>query len=181
MKRRVRRRSGPKLLLADPDTRRRYLDAISNGAPLSHAAVFAGINISTVWRALRRAEEADAKLATGETLTSDDKLCQGFAAEVKTARAAVAVRNVALVQQAAEGGYLLRHRTLRNGTVEREYAQVDWRAAKWLLEMSFKGEFTASSPPVELDSLGGGGRRRWRRLRRCVGEGGAAAACGTGR
>jgi hypothetical protein len=138
MARRARRRSGPKLLLADPDTRERYINAICNGVPLSYAAAQAGIDAATVWRAMRRAEDADAKLETGEPLTSDDVLCQGFAAKVKSARAAVAVRNIAVVQQAAEGGYLLRQRMLANGTVEREYAQADWRAAKWLLEMSFK-------------------------------------------
>ena len=48
MARRARRRSGPKLLLADPDTRERYINAICNGVPLSYAAAQAGVDAATV-------------------------------------------------------------------------------------------------------------------------------------
>ncbi len=138
-------RSRPKLLLAEPDTRRRYLNAIREGVPLTHAATHAGINNSTVCRALRRAEAAEAKVEAGEPLTRDDVLCQNFARDVQSARAGVAVRNVALVQEAAAGGRLIRRRTLANGSVEEEFARIDWRAAKYLLDTLFKGEFTAAS------------------------------------
>lgn len=137
----VTRRGRHRLLVADLDTRYRYVDAIRGGSPLRLAAEYAGINVATVWRALRRAEEAEEKVEGGLPLTDDEVVCLEFAEEVNTARAAVVARNVAVVRNAAQGGRLLAERTFSNGAVERVYAPPEWRAAAWFLEMSFPGEF----------------------------------------
>jgi len=41
----------------------------------------------------------------------------------------------------ARGGQLLRRRRLPNGVLEEEFAPIDWRAARKLVDISFRHEF----------------------------------------
>ena len=150
--------------LADPDAQKRLLDAVAGGVPLTHAATYAGVSDRTLWRLMVRGEVALERRESGHRLTDprDVEAVELFE-KLRRARASVSVRNVSLIQKAATGGHVRKEtmRRYRNDEgdlveeVEREYADIDWRAAKWLLEKSFAKEFGPSAVPIELTGMGG--------------------------
>ena len=157
------RRRGPRLLIEPEETRKRLLDAVKGGVPLNQAVHYAGIGYRTLFRYLERGEAADAAAEAGGRLNAEEQVLRDFWRDVREARAQVAVRNVALVQKAAQGGYLKRERVRRwrdpeSGQVvtetDREYADVEWRAAQWLLQTSFSREFGRDPDRVELEVVG---------------------------
>jgi hypothetical protein len=123
--------------------------------PLRHAAAHAGIGQSTLWQTLQRGAEAIEAEADGETLNDDDVVCAAFFRAKEEARAAVAVRNMALMQRGAQGGQLIRKFTHPNGLVEEQYAPIDWRAADTILKRTFPKEF-AESQAMEVTGANGG-------------------------
>lgn len=78
------------------------------------AAKMAGVPRSTLYRWLTLGDKASMKLDEGEELDRNEQLYYNFAAAVDKARAAATVRNVALIQQAAQAG--------------------SWQASAWWLE-----------------------------------------------
>lgn len=141
--------TGRRPLLLQGDTRQTVLDAIKAGVPIAHAATRAGIANSTLmsWAARGRAarERADAQ----QPPEPDDALYVEFLDDLERARAEAAHHLVATVQKAARGGYVKSERTYTDdeGRVVREktYADVDWRAAQFLLERLFRQEFAKST------------------------------------
>lgn len=88
-------------------------------------------------------------------LSEQEDACHRFFLDVRRAQSAVAVKALGLIGEAAEGGQLIRERTLPNGTVEREYAPIDWRAADKLLVRVLPREY-AESAQLQLTGAGGG-------------------------
>jgi len=161
---RKKRGRGRPLLVSDPDVEKRFLDAVSSGVPLKHAATYAGMSERTVFNTLSRAEEAAEKRASGVPLAEFDVVAFEFAEKVRRARSMVSVRNVGLIQKAATGGHVLEKTTKRyrdpetGQLVEEEsvrHADIDWRAAKWLLEKSFAADFGPAAQHIELTGLDG--------------------------
>jgi len=151
---------GPRRLkVVDPEIRSRFLAAVRNGSPLGHAANNSGWSDTSMFRAWTRGHDAAEAMAAGEPINSVDQAYYDFMVETKQARSAVAVRNTALIQKAAQGGYLIRERTRRlpGGVVEteRDYAPVEWRAADRLLTISFGNEFRESRQ-LEISGPNGG-------------------------
>lgn len=167
-------RRGPKIRLVDPTAQGRLLDAIRGGSPLGQAAVYAGVTERTLYRTLARGDDADVRADEGAELDDDDRACLELFRAVKEARAQVAVRNVALLQKAAAGGYTVEE-TTRTYTDDRgqqvvertvKQAPVEWRAALALLERSFPKDFARGAQQFEVitqrpddagDQRGGGG------------------------
>ena len=113
----------------NPQTQQKIIDAITAGNYLETAANYANISKTTLYRWLAEAEQPNAP-----------KRLREFRDAVEQARAAAEVRNVTLVQRAANDG--------------------SWQAASWYLERSFparwgknqKVEVTgADGAPLKLD------------------------------
>lgn len=156
-----------------PDIETRLLEAIKAGVPVTQAAIYAGVSPSGYGGWMQRGREeldrlADgttdaARLERGEPAREVEALFAGFAERVLRARSEVAVRSIALVQRGAAGGQVVKKRTRtfvddRGRTVtetEEEVSPGDWRAAKWLLEVSFRNEFGQQST-VRLGGEPGG-------------------------
>ena len=165
MSRRTPRRAGRPSGLT-PEVEDALLAAITGGVPLTHAARYAGIGQSTFHRWMDRGETEAARLADDDTaqLDPDETPYRQLYDRVARARSQVAVRNVALLQKSAQGGFKTKERTRRYrdpGTgqlvteTETDFAPPDWRAAAWLLERSFAGDFT-KTPRLELTGADGG-------------------------
>ena len=129
MARREPRSGRPHLLSADPQLKDRLVSAVRAGVPYVRAATAVGISERSVQRWMRAGEDAHDALDDGQVLNEQEEGCRLFWREVTEARAQVAVEQMSLIQEAAQGGQLLRRRTLRNGVIEEEYAPIDWRAA----------------------------------------------------
>lgn len=141
MARRVKRGRGRQhLLIADPGVKERFLFAVRAGVSYVHAATAAGVSERSVQRWMRAGEDAQDAVDEGEVLDEQAESCRVFWREVTEARAQVAVEQMSLIQQAARGGQVLRRRTLQNGTIEEEFAPIDWRAASKALDLSFRHE-----------------------------------------
>jgi hypothetical protein len=162
MPRRTSRRPGRPLAISG-EREQRLLKAIRDGIPFVHAAIYAGVGQRTLFRTLERGEAADMREREGERLELDDLRCRDFWREVQVARTAVMVRNVGVVEKGAQGGYVRKQKKRRyqddDGKwiteTETDYADVDWRAARWLLEMSFAGVFGPGAQRVELSGPDG--------------------------
>lgn len=156
MARRTPRRVGRPLALADDTAENRLLSAVRQGVPLNYAVVYAGIGRRTLYRTLERGERADERAQKGESLSPDDQVCRDFYLRMAQARSEVAVRNVAYVAKAAQGGSLTERTTrrLRDGSTEttEKFAAPDAKAAMWLLSKSFP-EFARDSQQVDVSGV----------------------------
>lgn len=112
-----------------PEMTKRVADAIRGGNYASVAAAYAGIGESTYYEWLKRGGEGESPFAE-------------FAEAIKEAEAQAEVRNVALIQQAAQGG--------------------TWQAAAWYLERKYPARYGrrdrmehtgAEGGPITLRSL----------------------------
>ncbi len=93
----------PRPLKLTPDVQDRIVQAIQAGNYIEIAAQYAGVGKTTLYRWLSLAEDPDA-----------DEVYRHFRDAVESARSAAEVRNVALIQKAANDG--------------------TWQAAAWYLE-----------------------------------------------
>lgn len=126
------------------------LRAIEAGVPITQACIRAGIATSVHHRAMEAGEQAQSLLDDGAQLTERQEVYRDYRERVLSARAKVAHVHVALVAKAAAGGQLIEETTRRYRDPETEemvtetrkkYAVGDWRASKFLLEVSFRNEF----------------------------------------
>lgn len=106
-------RTGRRPLL-NPTTQERIVTAVRAGSYLDDAAALAGIGRPTLFEWLAKGREAQAKADRNETLTDRDRLYRDFTDAVETARAEAQLRNIAIIQKAANEG--------------------TWQAAAWFLE-----------------------------------------------
>lgn len=164
MSRRIPRRNGRPSLLT-PDVQQRLLDAVSSGVPVTHATTFAGIGQTTFERWMQRGRDAQDLADEDQPVPADEEPYRLLWEQVSRARSVVAVRNVAIVAKAAEGGYVTKERTRRyrdpgNGLLvtetETDYAPPEWQASRWLLEKSFHRDFGRTAQQVELTGEAGG-------------------------
>jgi hypothetical protein len=126
------------------------IGALEAGVPITQACVYADISERAHFRAMEAGQRAAVLADEGVQLTGRQEAYRAYRARVLNARAKVAVVNVAVVARAAAGGQVVEetHRCYRDPETgemvtetRRKYALGDWRAAKWLLEASFRGEF----------------------------------------
>jgi hypothetical protein len=107
------------LLLTD-ETHDRIIGALRLGNYVEHAATYAGISRATLYNWLKKGDAARQKREAGEDLDETEQRYAHFSEEVDTARAAAIVRNVGIIQQAA---------------------QTNWQAAGWFLERTAPQHF----------------------------------------
>jgi hypothetical protein len=107
------------LLLTD-DTHERIIGALRLGNYVEHAATYAGISRATLYNWLKKGDAARERRDAGEELDDNDERYARFSEDVDTARAAAIVRNVGIIQQAA---------------------QTNWQAAGWFLERTAPQHF----------------------------------------
>lgn len=108
------KKMGRKVMEVDDPRVRRLIEALQSGNFMEHACDYAGVSKSTVYRWLDRGQNEHERIENGEEPDKFEATYFELYKEVKKARATAYVRNVALIQQAAN-----------NGT---------WQAAAWWLE-----------------------------------------------
>lgn len=107
------------LLLTD-DTHERIIGALRLGNYVEHAATYAGISRATLYNWLKKGDAARERRDSGEELDDNEERYARFSEDVDTARAAAIIRNVGIIQQAA---------------------QTNWQAAGWFLERTAPQHF----------------------------------------
>jgi hypothetical protein len=108
------KKTGRKVTDIDDPRVQRLVEALKAGNYIEHACDYSGIGKSTVYRWVDRGQNEHERIeAGGEPDAEESKYLQLWEA-IKTARAQAFVRNVALIQQAANQG--------------------TWQAAAWWLE-----------------------------------------------
>ena len=100
--------------LLNAQTQDRIVSAVRSGAYLDDAASLAGVHRATLFRWIAQGRDAQQKLEAGGTLTEKEQQVHDFCDAVETARAEAQLRNVAIIQKAANEG--------------------TWQAAAWYLE-----------------------------------------------
>ena len=96
------------------DVQDRIVTAIRAGSYLDDAAAYAGISRAVVFRWLAQGKDAQQRHEAGETLTDFETILIDFVDAVENARAQAVIRNVGIIQSAAQNG--------------------QWQAAAWYLE-----------------------------------------------
>jgi len=131
------------------EVEKRLLEAIRGGVLLTHAAIYAGVAPSTFHGRVARGEAERERLDAGGAPDPRERPFLELLENVTRARADAAVPNFALLQKAAQGGYVVKETTRtyvdeagrRVTERTKTYADLDWRAAAKLLELSFPREF----------------------------------------
>lgn len=107
------------LLLTD-EVHDRIVGTLRLGNYVEHAASYAGISRGTLYNWLKKGDEARAKRESGAELDEVEERYARFSEDVDNARATAVVRNVSIIQQAA---------------------QTNWQAAGWWLERTAPQHF----------------------------------------
>jgi len=107
------------LLLTD-EMHDRIIGALRLGNYVEHAATYAGVSRATLYNWLKKGDAARQKRDNDEELSENEHRYARFSEEVDSARAAAIVRNVGIIQQAA---------------------QTNWQAAGWFLERTAPQHF----------------------------------------
>lgn len=159
-KRRYRRPVGRPRKVVDENVQKTLLQALRLGVPISLACQAADIAESSFYGWMQRGYDEHEAQAAGEEPDEAEAPYLDLFREVKTARADAAVRNVGVIQKAAQGGTVTEEtkETLPDGT-RRETVKrsaPDWRAAAWYLERSHRNEFGKGADQVEVTGKGGG-------------------------
>lgn len=108
------------LLLTD-EMHERIVNTLRLGNYVEHAASYAGISRATLYNWLKKGDSARDRREAGETLDEHDERYARFSEDVDAARATAIVRNVSIIQQAA---------------------QTNWQAAGWWLERTSPQHFS---------------------------------------
>lgn len=109
----VTHKRGRSTLLTD-DIQDAIVQAIRAGSYLDDAAAYAGISYRTIFRWIERGKHAEAEQEAGNDITDDEyRYCQFWQA-VEKARADAVIRNIGIIQSAAQNG--------------------SWQASAWYLE-----------------------------------------------
>lgn len=154
--------------LLNADVQKRLLEAVRLGVPVKTAAEHAGIHPNTFYRWMARGFSEHESIANGQDPLEEEAQFLDLYKLVSEGRAEAAVRNVALIQKAAQGGYVTKevtkkYRDVETGKVvtqtEVERAGPDWRASAWYLERVHKDEFGKDAVQVQVTGAGGGAVR----------------------
>ena len=166
--RRKKTPTGRRTRLFEPHVRKGLIDATRAGVPVKTAAESVGISDRTLrdWmlRGYDEQQRLDDQLADGVEDPQPDPLNRMYwelYRDVMQARSAAAVRNIANVQKASNGGFITEETTrkyrdesgnmVEETTIKR--AAPDWRAASWYLERQHRAEFGRDAVQVELTGL----------------------------
>ena len=107
------------LLLTD-EVHDRIVGTLRLGNYVEHAASYAGISRGTLYNWLKKGDDARARRENGAELDEVEERYAKFSEDVDNARATAVVRNVSIIQQAA---------------------QTNWQAAGWWLERTAPQHF----------------------------------------
>lgn len=155
----------------NPDTQEIIIEAISSGNYQETAAALAGIEERTFYNWMKRGENEAKRLEQNPRLRpqQSEKIYLQFFQAVKKALASSEARDIAVVDQAAQGGVLVAKKTVtkrtesKNGAVtettieEESYLPPQWQAAAWRLERKFPDKFGKKDKShVELTGRDGG-------------------------
>lgn len=135
-----------------PDVLARAVEALNAGNTIQGACEYAGIGVSAYKAWLTRADTETARRTAhadqpdpNPDLRDREEPFVAFAAAVRKARAGAKLRNVALIQRAAQGGAVIERRTVTHpdGRVEvtEKLARPEWTASAWMLERTYTEEF----------------------------------------
>jgi hypothetical protein len=113
----------------------RIISAVRAGSYLDDAAAYAGISRHTIHSWIRDGRAAEDRHELGEDLTDRDHLLIQFLNAIEKARADASIRNVGIIQQAAQDG--------------------QWQAAAWYLERTNPRKW-GRHETVELTGSDGG-------------------------
>ena len=119
----------------DEDKIARVVEALRAGNYMETAAAYAGISKSILYKWLANGREVRQKVAKGGIASDLEAKQLELLDAVEKARAEAEVRNVHLIQQAAQGG--------------------TWQAAAWFLERSHPGKW-GRREKVEMSGPDGG-------------------------
>jgi transposase len=121
--------------MLDEDKIARVVEALRAGNYMETAAAYAGISKSILYKWLADGREVRQKVAKGGIASDLEAKQLELLDAVEKARAEAEVRNVHLIQQAAQGG--------------------TWQAAAWFLERSHPGKW-GRREKVEMSGPDGG-------------------------
>ena len=121
--------------LLNPQVQETIVNAVRIGSYLDDAAMLAGVSRGTLFRWLAEGRDASEKADAGEELTEREQLVRDFCDAVEKARADAMLRNIGVIQTAAQ-----------NGT---------WQAAAWYLERTNPKKW-GRHDTVEISGTDGG-------------------------
>jgi hypothetical protein len=116
MPRNKRPRGRPTLLT--PDRQARLFDIVKKGNHLTTACAVVGIGVSTMYRWLEDADEAEATQNEDGHITPRQQACLEFRDGLRLARAHAEMRAVSVIERSMEGGALISERPLQNSEGE---------------------------------------------------------------
>lgn len=143
------------------------IERVRMGAPTKHAAISAGVALSTLYLWLTTARAARAMLDLDDRYPASDyeRSCMDLLERMEVAKGEFVVAALGRVQQAANGGLTSRKTVtttvMRNGvaevttTVTEEVSAPAWTANAWLLERTHPEDFGRWSR-TEVTGAGGG-------------------------
>lgn len=142
MPRRTKRRTGRPSLLT-PDRQAKLFEIVKKGNHLTTACAVVGIGVSTMYRWLEQADDAEAQTEdpNAPDLTDAQRVYLEFRDGLRLARAHAEMRAVSVIERAMDGGFVVSERPIQdsNGDVqygpdgevlyERTFTQPDGRLA----------------------------------------------------
>lgn len=158
-------RPGGRPSLLDEATRQGLLDTLKLGVPMRSAAAAVGIHVNTLGNWMKRGYIEHEARSNDKPADEAETPYLELYLEAQKARSEAVVRGVALVQKAAQGGYVTKVTTKKYKDVEtgvivtetaEDIASPDWRASAWFLERTQPEEFGKEAQKVELSGPGGG-------------------------
>lgn len=157
--------------LLEPGIKKAILDTLRVGVPISIACQASGIAEQSYRNWINRGHAEHEARSSGVDADGndydpdpDEDPYVEFYLEVIQARSAAAIRNMGIVQAAAQGGQIIENSKKRYKNDDGEWVEEetvkrtapDWRAATWYLEKSHRSEFGKDATQVELTGAGGG-------------------------
>jgi hypothetical protein len=120
MARRTPRKLGrPSLLTKEREAH--FLDIVKKGNHLTTACAVVGIGVSTLYRWLDQAHQADEDRAEGIELTDAQRVYVEFRDGLALARAHAEMRAVAVIERAMEGGFVISERPIQDSDGDLKY------------------------------------------------------------
>jgi hypothetical protein len=165
MPRRTPRGPGRPSKLLDPQIVKTLVEALRLGVPVSIACQGSGVSESAFYGWMQRGwAEQEERTNPDYVPNPDEQPHLDLFLTVTKARSEAAMRNVGLIQKAAQGGAVIEETTKKYRDHSGEQVEEktlkrtgpDWRAAAWYLERAHRSEFAKGAEQVEISGPGGG-------------------------